>query len=137
MEFETMILNIGVRFDYFNPNRNWFDQTNLVNLAADPAYDAAKDPDLDQVDSDGHVKYSFQNVLDKPRSSARSYNMISPRFGVSFPITENSLLHFNYGHYYQMPPLDEMFEFGYFRPVNLVEKIMAEDQLAAQEGRIT
>ena len=135
MEFETMILNIGVRLDYFNPNRNWFDQTNLVNLAADPAYDAAKDPDLDQVDSDGHVKYSFQNVLDKPRSPARSYNMISPRFGVSFPITENSLLHFNYGHYYQMPPLDEMFEFGYFRPVNLVEKIMAEDQLAAKEGR--
>jgi hypothetical protein len=85
MEFESMILNIGVRYDYFNPNRDWFEQTNLFNLAVNPLYDAAKDIDLDQVDSDGRVKYSFDNVLNKKRSPARTYNMISPRFGVSFP----------------------------------------------------
>jgi hypothetical protein len=135
MEFESMILNIGLRYDYFNPNRDWFDQTNLFNLAIDTEYESSKDVDGDQIDTDGNVKYSFQNVLDKPRSPARSYHMVSPRFGVSFPITENSLLHFNYGHFYQMPPLDQMFEFGYFRPVNIVEAIMEEDQLALQEGR--
>ncbi len=135
MEFESMILNIGLRFDYFDPNRMWFDKSNLYNLAIDPSYDVKKDPDLDQVDSLGHVKYSFENVLAKKRVAAKSYAMLSPRFGVSFPITENSLLHFNYGHYYQMPPLDQMFEFLYFRPVNLVEKIVAERILAAQEGR--
>jgi hypothetical protein len=135
MEFESMILNAGVRYDYFDPNRDWFDKTNLFNLAIDPLYDASKDPDLDQVDSDGRVKYSFDNVLNKDRSPAKAYNMISPRFGVSFPVSENSLLHFNYGHFYQMPQLDQMFEFGYFRPVNLVEKILAENQLAEIEGR--
>jgi len=135
MEFESMILNIGLRFDYFDPNRMWFERTNYFNLAIDPLYDVAKDPDLDQVDSLGHVKYSYENVLNKKRIPARSYNMLSPRFGVSFPITENSLLHFNYGHYYQMPPLDQMFEFLYFKPVNLVEKIIAERNLAQQEGR--
>lgn len=135
MEFESMILNVGVRLDYFDPNRNWFVPTNLFNLAIDPLYNQAKDPDLDQVDSAGHVKYSFQNVLNKPMAPAKSYLMISPRFGVSFPITENTLLHFNYGHFYQLPPLDEMFEFLYFRPVNLVQAIMQEDQLAQQQGR--
>jgi hypothetical protein len=135
MEFESMILNIGLRYDYFDPNRMWFEQTNYFNLAIDPLYDAAKDPDLDQVDSLGRVKYSFENVLNKNRIPARSYHMLSPRFGVSFPITENSLLHFNYGHYYQLPPLDQMFEFLYFRPVNLVEKIIAERELAESEGR--
>ncbi len=135
MEFESMILNIGLRFDYFDPNRMWFEKSNLYNLALDPLYDITKDPDLDQVDSDGHVKYSFENVLAKKRVPARSYSMISPRFGVSFPITENSLLHFNYGHYYQMPPLDQMFEFLYFKPVYLVKEIIAERKLAAQEGR--
>jgi hypothetical protein len=135
MEFESMILNIGVRYDHFNPNRDWFDKTNLFNLAIDPLYDVNKDPDFDQVDSEGRVKYSFDNVLNKDRSPAKSYNMVSPRFGVSFPVSENSLLHFNYGHFYQMPQLDQMFEFGYFRPVNLVEKIKAEDELAALQGR--
>jgi len=114
----------------------WFEKSNYYNLALDPLYNVSKDPDLDQVDSLGHVKYSFENVLAKKRVPAESYTMLSPRFGVSFPITENSLLHFNYGHYYQMPPLDQMFEFLYFRPVNLVEKIIAERNLAAQEGRI-
>ncbi|NWF89513.1 MAG: TonB-dependent receptor [Ignavibacteriaceae bacterium] len=135
MEFESMILNVGLRFDYFDPNRLWFERTNYFNLAIDPIYNPAKDPDLDQVDSLGHVKYSFENVLNKKRTPARTYGMLSPRFGVSFPITENSLLHFNYGHYYQMPPLDQMFEFLYFRPVNLVEQIIAERNLAQQEGR--
>ena len=135
MEFESMILNIGLRFDYFDPNRMWFERTNYFNLAIDPLYDVTKDPDLDQVDSLGRVKYSFENVLNKKRIPSRSYSMLSPRFGVSFPITDNSLLHFNYGHYYQMPPLDQMFEFLYFRPVNLVEKNIAERILAEQEGR--
>ncbi len=132
MEFESMILNVGVRFDYFNPNRNWFVPTNLFNLAIDPLYNAALDPDKDQVDSLGHVKYSFQNVLDKPTAPAKSYTMISPRFGVSFPVTENTLLHFNYGHFYQLPPLDQMFEFLYFRPVNLVKNIINANQTGSQ-----
>jgi hypothetical protein len=55
---------MGVRYDYFNPNRDWFDRTNLFNLAIDPLYDqTSKDPDLDQVDSDGRVKYSFRKCF--------------------------------------------------------------------------
>lgn len=131
MEFETMILNIGVRFDRFDPNYDWFKETPIYNLAVDPLYDPLLDPDKDQIDSNGRVKYSFNNVMKQPRSAAKAYNMISPRFGVSFPISENTLLHFNYGHYYQMPPLDQMFEFAYFRPVYIVEnKLKAE-----QEGK--
>ena len=121
MEFESMVLNIGVRYDYFDPNYDWFDQTNLFNLSIDPLYDASLDPDGNFIDSNGRYKYSYANVLAKPRSPAKVYNMISPRLGVSFPITENTLLHFNYGHYYQMPPLDQMFEFLYWRPIYIVK----------------
>ena len=121
MEFESMILNFGVRFDRFDPNYDWFDFTNLYNLAIDSSYNSSLDPDNDQVDSNGNVKYSFQNVLDKSRSPAKAYNMISPRIGVSFPITEKTVLHFNYGHFYQMPPIDKMFDFIYFRPEYIVK----------------
>ncbi len=135
MEFESMILNVGLRYDHFNPNYKWYDTTHLFNLAIDPDYDAARDADRDQVDDDGRIKYAYTNLLAKPRKAAKSHHMVSPRFGVSFPITENSLLHFNYGHYYQMPPLDQMFELGYFRPEYIVKNIIAEEVAAAAEGR--
>jgi len=124
MEFESMILNIGVRFDYFNPDLNWFDQTNLFNPSIDPLYDPDLDPDGDFIDDNGRYKYSFDNVLAKPRSAAKSYHFVSPRIGISFPITENTLLHFNYGHYVQMPPIDQLYEFIYFRPVYIIEGMM-------------
>lgn len=135
MEFETMILNFGIRYDMFNPNYDWFAETNLYNLALDPEYNPDLDTDGDQVDDNGHVKYSFNNVLAKERTPAKTYHMFSPRFGVSFPLSENTLLHFNYGHFYQMPPLDQLFEFSYFRPQYIVERMMREEELAAQEGR--
>jgi hypothetical protein len=123
MEFRGMILNVGLRYDYFDPNRDWFTTRDLFNLSVDPAYDAGTDTcsPACQIDADGDVLYDFSNVLEKPREPARSYHMVSPRLGVSFPITNNSVLHFSYGHFYQMPPLDRLFEFGYFRPVRIVE----------------
>ena len=135
MEFLGMILNLGLRYDYFNPNRDWFTTRDLFNLAVDPLFDPALDPDGDQVDANGRVRYSFDNVLAKPRAPVRSFHRVSPRIGVSFPISEGSVLHFNYGHYYQMPPLDRFFEFGYFRPLYIVQRQIAEDAAAAAEGR--
>lgn len=35
--------------------------------------------------------------------------MWSPRLGVAFPITDEGVLHFSYGHFYQMPTLRNLF----------------------------
>src|SRR5690606_28961977 len=127
VEFRSMILNLGLRYDYFDPNRDWLPVTDLPVLALDPLYAPAPDPDGDQVDENGRVQYAFENVFDKPRAPAPSLHRLSPRLGVSFPITSGSVLHFNYGHFYQLPPLDRMFQFGYFRPVYIVECQYAYD----------
>jgi outer membrane receptor for ferrienterochelin and colicin len=125
MEFESMILNFGVRYDMFHPNRDWFYGSTLYNLSIDPLYSASLDANRDQLDNNGREKYSFANVLKQPRTPSRPFHMISPRIGVSFPISDATLLHFNYGHFYQMPPLDRMFEFLYFRPTYIVKNIIA------------
>jgi hypothetical protein len=135
MEFASMILNVGVRYDVFAPGIDWFTSRDIFNLSVDPEYDPALDPDRDQVDENGRVKYSFDNVLDKPRESAKVFHRISPRVGVSFPISSLTVLHFNYGHFYQMPALDRMFEFNYFRPEYIVRAQIREDSIAAAEGR--
>ncbi len=135
MEFNSMVLNLGVRYDGFLPNVLWFNTRDLFNLSVDPKFDPALDPDRDQIDENGRTKYSIENALDKPRSPAQNFHRLSPRIGVSFPISINTVLHFNYGHFYQMPPLDRMFEFGYFRPEYIVKGRIAEEEAAAIEGR--
>jgi outer membrane receptor protein involved in Fe transport len=71
MEFESMILNAGVRLDYFESNALY---------APDPFK-----PTEDLEDAEG--KFT-----------------VSPRLGISFPITDQGIIHFSYGHFYQLPP---------------------------------
>lgn len=59
------------------------------------------------------------DLLDPQGEQAKSepQNMLLPRLGVSFPITEYGIIHFSYGHFAQMPALRQMyvnpeFEFG-------------------------
>jgi len=134
MEFESMILNLGLRYDYFNPNYEWFSTNNISNYAMNPDYNSYLDPDGDQVDSLGNVKYSFENALNQPREKAPDFHMISPRLGVSFPITDKTLLHFTYGHFYQIPPMDRMFAFSYLRSLYLVKGIKNAVDAANAEG---
>ncbi|MEM1095423.1 MAG: carboxypeptidase-like regulatory domain-containing protein [Bacteroidota bacterium] len=46
------------------------------------------------------------------RLEAEIKNLVLPRLGVSFPITERGIIHFSYGHFAQMPPLRQL----YFNP---------------------
>ena len=71
MEFVSMILNAGLRLDYFKANALY---------APDPFK-----PTSDLIDADG--KFT-----------------LSPRLGISFPITDEGIIHFSYGHFYQLPP---------------------------------
>ncbi|MBI5662134.1 MULTISPECIES: TonB-dependent receptor [Ignavibacterium] len=72
MEFSEigMVINVGLRYDYFNPNREFV--TNIENP-------------LGEI---GKVK-------------SRQY--LSPRLGISYPISDIAAFRFGYGHYYQYP----------------------------------
>lgn len=86
LERESFVLNAGLRFDYFNANAN--------NIPGDPG-DPVTDPT------------SGGEILNPVRAEARW--AISPRVGLSFPITEYDKFHFTYGHYFQAPPMVYMF----------------------------
>jgi len=89
MEYRGMIVNAGLRFDYFSPN---FDQ-----YPADP--DNPVTPGTSPDDPD-HIL----NPIEVPMK----YHL-SPRVGFSHPVTERDVLHFTYGHYFQMPTFDRLF----------------------------
>ena len=89
MEYRGMIVNAGLRFDYFDPNFDDYpaDPTNPVTPGTQPG-----DPD--------HII--------NPVSVPVKYHL-SPRVGFSHPITERDVLHFTYGHYFQTPAFDRMY----------------------------
>ena len=39
----------------------------------------------------------------------RTYQRISPRLGVAFPLDEKTILRFNYGQFYQQPNLQDLY----------------------------
>jgi len=85
IEMEGMVAKIGFRFDYYDPAGYYFGDS-LNPFAVDSVYKLQR------------IKY-----LNNPEKAKPQW-YISPRIGVSHPITERDVLHFTYGHYYQIPP---------------------------------
>ncbi len=74
MEYDNFIINAGLRYDYRHA------AVTYVAWLVDPS-------------GDGIPYYK----------EAESSRKLSPRFGISFPISEKSVMHVNYGIYYQVP----------------------------------
>lgn len=87
LEYSSLVLNIGVRLDLLNPKGTY-----------------VEDPH-DYADYQGH----YDNYEDIPRVAPTVKYQISPRVGVSYPITERDKFHFSYGHFFQSPPFQYLF----------------------------
>lgn len=87
IEAYGFIANIGVRVDVSNPNTDWVDASPF-NL------------------------YYSPSSTDTAATKSKLDISISPRLGISHPITENSKLYFNYGHFKQLPAYEETFRQG-------------------------
>ena len=84
-EYDIMIINVGLRFDYFKPNAQYlYDLSNPL-----------RDPD-------------FPNAGRMVEASAKT--QLSPRLGVSFPITDEGIIHFSYGHFFQIPSFSNLYD---------------------------
>ena len=80
-EFEGIVANVGFRFDYFSATGSWY-----AHDLFDSGFSAITPPPEESIEQE----------------DVEAQVALSPRLGVSFPITENSKLFFNYGHFRQM-----------------------------------
>jgi outer membrane receptor protein involved in Fe transport len=97
LESEGMILNIGLRYDFFDP------KTYVPSNPEDPLLqEYIDDPqNIDAFDYIARIKGAVK---------AKTKQQLSPRVGVSYPITEFDVLHVTYGHYFQLPELYYLYE---------------------------
>ncbi len=84
IEWNDLTIRAGVRFEYFNA------RSTLPSDLANPA----------NVISGAPASFA------KASTAKTSY---APRLGVSYPITTTAGVFFSYGHFYQLPPLRDMF----------------------------
>ncbi len=77
LELGEMIINLGLRYDYFNP--------------------------------DGVVPDNFYNTVGAPKRTAKTSSQMSPRIGIAYPISDQGVIHFSYGHFFQIPNYEHLY----------------------------
>jgi outer membrane receptor protein involved in Fe transport len=77
IEYEDMIVNVGLRYDYFHPHSEVVKDIN--NLEA------------------GYKQASYKEQW-------------SPRFGIAFAVSDRTLMRANYGKFFQVPDLGEIYQ---------------------------
>jgi hypothetical protein len=116
IEFKNLIINIGLRYDFFRPDGV------VLNDPTDPNIYAPIKPSNRFFDLNGNGAQDAgepdKTVADRLPywySKASSKSQVSPRIGFSFPITARGIVHFSYGHFFQTPRFERLYENPYFK----------------------
>ena len=109
LEFQGMIANTGLRVDYAHAGGKWYNFT-----AFDPAFGGFP---LEN----GEPEPALDTLL--TTESTRRIVTLSPRLGVSFPVTAVSKLFFNYGHFRQLPTSDDLYLIRAFQTSGQISRI--------------
>ena len=106
MEFDNMVVNIGVRLDYFMP-----EGVVLADPSDPNIYNPLRPENQDEVVAPGGT---LQDAVEARRQywykEASNKFQISPRLGVAFPITDRAKVHFSYGHFFQIPNFNLLYQ---------------------------
>ncbi len=119
IEFESFIVNAGLRIDYFDARSqipsdpsdpNIFKPFKLINEFHDLNGDGKITEDEETADNTLTVKdrsaYWWNDTSVKTQ--------VSPRLGIAYPITAQGVVHFSYGIFFQIPSFVNLFDqFGY------------------------
>jgi outer membrane receptor protein involved in Fe transport len=86
LRYEGMIVNAGLRFDWFDPGLR---ATRIGNASLASRFFAP-------------ASVSF---------TERVKTQVSPRIGMAYPITDKDVLHFHYGRFFQLPNLEYLYSY--------------------------
>ncbi|MBN2279581.1 MAG: TonB-dependent receptor [Candidatus Marinimicrobia bacterium] len=89
MEFDEMTLNIGLRYEYFDP------ATGYPTQPRNPG---------NQLDFPDNPEKMSEYPDAQPKTS------LAPRLGLGYQLGSSALLRFSYGHFTQFPPFSTMYQ---------------------------
>lgn len=107
-----LIFNLGLRFDVFNPDGK------VLSDPSDPNIIVPLKPSNQFNDLNGNGVYDPQlgetpkTIADREAywfSDAKVKYQLSPRVGLAFPISDRGVIHFSYGHFFQLPSYEYLY----------------------------
>ncbi len=98
IEFPYLIINLGLRYDYFNANATFRE---------------------DPLSQDKLV-------------TVKARTQLSPRLGIAHPVSDRTKIHFAYGHFFQNPEYQYLFENRQY-DLNVREPLFGQPNLDAQQ----
>ena len=98
MEFEGLIANIGLRLDFYDFNTDYY--ADIYSPLRNPDYDPTK-PYLER-----GKYYDPEKAL---KAHTKPYVRLQPRIGISFPVSDVSVFHLNYGTFTQRPSFNDVY----------------------------
>jgi outer membrane receptor protein involved in Fe transport len=87
---KSLILNVGLRYEYFDPN-------------------ALYNPNISD-----EFRIDKFGALTKGTEDAEIRHLFSPRISVAYPITDQGIIRFSYGHFYQNGSLSSLYRNPFF-----------------------
>ncbi|MCF7824177.1 MAG: TonB-dependent receptor [Candidatus Marinimicrobia bacterium] len=95
LEYDDFVVNIGIRWDWFHSHGV------LPADSQDPAIYNPLDPTHADMTLEEREAIWYKEVGAK--------SSISPRLGLAFPITDKGVIHFSYGHFFQIPSFEYLY----------------------------
>jgi len=103
-ELPSLIVNVGIRFDYFDPDGR---------LPSDPKDPNVYDPLLEwRIINGDSVNVLAQSVEERSAywyDDVKAKHRLSPRLGIAYPMSDEGVFHFAYGHFVQRPTFERMY----------------------------
>jgi outer membrane receptor for ferrienterochelin and colicin len=115
IEYENVIINIGLRYDYFHSNGQIpADQKDPNIYNPQKLYHIYKDLDADGVISIAEQVEENEFSLEERKAfwykNTHPKTQLSPRFGIAYPITDKGVIHFSFGIFQQIPEYSQLYE---------------------------
>ncbi|UCD38400.1 MAG: carboxypeptidase-like regulatory domain-containing protein [Fidelibacterota bacterium] len=115
IEYESVIMNMGLRWDYFDPNG--LVPTNPAEpYIGNPRYSLLDSLTLEEREDIDWTPYA--EIYHNPDlagasgwwTTAEPQQQISPRIGIAYPISDKGVIHFSFGHFFQIPTFNRLFD---------------------------
>ena len=100
-ERDEIVINLGLRYDVFDANTYYPSQRRNPTNAS--TYYLKNIEGTDSLDTDGNLVVDLTRMSQPVNSKAAT--QLSPRFGFAYQLGNVAVLHFSYGHFFQMPPM--------------------------------